>query len=64
MYLYKRVQPLGVVYYEVFKRKIGHEYKQLDKKCIMYPGNKDFGKWAWCCSTKERAIMYYNNENI
>lgn len=61
MYLYKRKLPAGVTYYEVFKRRIGHEYKQTDKKCITYPGNEDFGQWAKCCRSLDMAMEYYNN---
>ena len=45
-------------YYEVFRRKAlkaetinGHAYPEREA----YPSDKDFGVWAWCCSTLERA---------
>ncbi|MDH6342928.1 hypothetical protein M2480_002046 [Parabacteroides sp. PFB2-12] len=63
MYLYSRTLEAdpSVIYYEVFKRKIGNEYKQPDKKCVRYPGNEDFGKWAKCCRDREKAKQYYDN---
>ncbi len=51
--------PEAPVAYEVFKRKEGKPYtligKGADKKEYNYPakerfpGNEDFGKWAWAC---------------
>jgi len=61
MYLYRRL--IGgnpdIVYYEVFKKKIGHLYKSPEK-CIRYPGNEDFGKWAKCCRNYDKAKEYFN----
>jgi hypothetical protein len=52
--------------HEVFKIKIekekeifGRHYPEQEK----YPGNEDFGKWAWCFSGKNArkdAREYYN----
>jgi hypothetical protein len=36
------------VYYEVFERRFNRRFK-----CISYPTDKAFGKWAWCISKGE-----------
>ena len=64
MYLYKRVRPTGMTYYEVFKRRIGNVYRQVDKPCVLYPTNEAFGIWAWCSSYLGRTMKYYNAENL
>ena len=33
------------IYYEVFERRFNRRFK-----CISYPTDKAFGKWAWCIS--------------
>lgn len=46
-------------YYEVFRKKVrkanvmpnGVEYPDRE----VYPGDRDFGNWAWCCNTLERV---------
>jgi len=48
-YIYE-VSDLGVVWYEVFKRKENVRYL-----CISYPSNKSFGLWAWTTKNLERA---------
>lgn len=51
-----------VVAWEVFKRKIDQPKEifgiQLGEREI-FPGNEDFGKWAWALSIYERAIELY-----
>ena len=39
------------VYYEVFERRYNRRFK-----CISYPTDKAFGKWAWCISKGEDHI--------
>jgi hypothetical protein len=53
-----------VVGYEVFKRKIdkpkivfGIELGERE----IFPGNEDFGKWAWAVRTLERAEERFQN---
>lgn len=50
-------------FYEVFRIKIrpaeeafGREYPERE----IYPGNEDFGKFAWCYSQYENALRKYN----
>lgn len=47
-----------LVAYEVFKIKVDPPKVvfgiQLNEREI-FPANEDFGKWAWTCSTKEKA---------
>lgn len=49
--------------YEVFRIKI-EEPKEMFGKLYprreIYPGNEDFGKWAWCFSDKESAEKRYD----
>lgn len=51
-----------IVAWEVFKRKIDQPKEifgiQLGEREI-FPGNEDFGKWAWAPSIYERAIELY-----
>jgi hypothetical protein len=47
-----------LVGYEVFKIKVDSPKVvfgiQLNEREV-FPANEDFGKWAWACSTKEKA---------
>ena len=47
-----------LVGYEVFKIKVDPPKVvfgiQLNEREI-FPANEDFGKWAWACTTRERA---------
>lgn len=58
--IYKQtdVEDSVVVAYEVFKIKVDQPKIvfgiQLNEREI-FPANEDFGKWAWSCSTRERA---------
>lgn len=49
--------------WEVFKRKIDQPKEifgiQLGEREI-FPGNEDFGKWAWAPSLYERALEIYD----
>jgi hypothetical protein len=68
--LYKVSIPDTSAHFEVFKRKntpvcIDFEkriYSDTDFKEV-YPKTKDFGVWAWCISTKEKAEKLYNELN-
>ena len=49
--------------YEVFKIRIdkpkvifGISLPEREK----FPGHEDFGKWAWACSTMDRAMSRFN----
>lgn len=50
------------VAYEVFRLKVDKPKVvfgiELGEREI-FPGNEDFGKWAWVCSTKERALVKF-----
>lgn len=39
------------VYYEVFERRTNRRFK-----CISYPNDNAFGKWAWCISKGENHV--------
>ena len=47
-----------IVGYEVFKIKVDKPKVvfgiQLNEREV-FPANEDFGKWAWACSSRERA---------
>lgn len=54
-------------YYECFKKKTVNECTYKDGKFVIldtikyqYPSNSQFGLWAWCCNSYERAknIIY------
>jgi len=50
--------------YEVFKIKIMPETEIFGKiipEREKFPGNEDFGKFAWCLSSREKAEEIYNN---
>lgn len=53
-----------VVCWEVFKRKIDQPKVifgiELGEREI-FPGNEDFGKWAWAPSDYERALNIFEN---
>lgn len=55
--------------YEVFKKKVVQRLDYRDGKFIKldaykesYPNDEDFGTWAWCCSTLDRAMKYAMEE--
>lgn len=52
-----------VVAYETFRLKVDKPKVvfgiELGEREI-FPGNEDFGKWAWACSTKERALERFD----
>ena len=56
-----------VVAYEVFKRRVDPPKVvfgiQLNEREI-FPANEDFGKWAWSCSSLEKAEKrFFDLEN-
>lgn len=52
-----------VIAWEVFKRKIDPPKEvfgvQLGEREI-FPGNEDFGKWAWAPSRQDKAEFIFN----
>lgn len=51
-------------YYEIFKVKVSPPAEMFGKSYPereVYPGNEDFGKTAYCCTSKERAERRYQN---
>ncbi len=63
--IYEQIDPEEnyIVGYEVFRRKIdkpkvvfGVELGQRE----VFPGNEDFGKWAWSILDKVRALDRFN----
>jgi hypothetical protein len=64
--IYEQIEPEEnvIVGYEVFRRKIdkpkvvfGVELGERE----VFPGNEDFGKWAWSITDKERALDRFKN---
>jgi hypothetical protein len=64
--IYEQIEPEEnvIVGYEVFRRKIdkpkvvfGVELGEME----VFPGNEDFGKWAWSITDKERALDRFKN---
>lgn len=64
--VYEQIEPEDnvIVGYEVFRRKIdkpkvvfGVELGERE----VFPGNEDFGKWAWSITDKERALDRFKN---
>ena len=50
--------------YEVFKIKIKKEqtvFGRFYPNREVYPGNEDFGDWAWCFNNKIDAMTEYSN---
>jgi predicted transcriptional regulator YdeE len=43
------------VYYEIFQMRYHKPDRFHDDEFEVYPSDEDFGVWAWCCNTKERA---------
>jgi len=70
--IYEQIDPSinQVIGYEVFQIKIAKAYelqgKGADKKIYSYPmserfpGNENFGSWAWSFTNKESAIKKFN----
>lgn len=54
-YLYEIRTTSGSIYYEVFRHK---EHKSLD--IVNYPGNNDFGSWAWATPDLSKAHSIFN----
>jgi hypothetical protein len=63
--LYERSFDGSVKDYEVFKIMIHKKGRIIFKKVVQedtehYPSNAEFGRFAWSCSTKERAMELFN----
>lgn len=54
-YVYE-VNSGDMIYYEVFRKRINHQYG-----CISYPTNKAFGIWAFTTPNIERAFELLND---
>ena len=63
--IYEQIDPEDnlTVAYEVFKRRVdkpkiifGIQLPEREK----FPGNEDFGKWAWACTSLERALWRFD----
>ena len=62
-FIYEQVYSKGVNYYEVFKKVIAKETTiqgNFIPEHISFPGNEDFGNWAWVYRSKEKAIKKFN----
>ena len=67
--IYARTDPQGIIAYEVFKIKTRNAEKHLDwtkdyDRREIYPGNEDFGEWAWCCKSLDRAMWHFRRLEI
>ena len=68
-YIYERINGL-IKYYEVFKIKEVETLIDFENKIgsgefkHKYPKDNDFGVWAWCCASKERAYQYLEEINM
>jgi len=64
--MYEQIEPStgDTVGYEIFKRKIDKPKVvfgiQLNEREI-FPGNEDFGKWAWSITDEDRALERFNS---
>lgn len=63
--MYEQIEPSTgqTVGFEIFKRKIdkpkvvfGIQLKERE----IFPGNEDFGKWAWSITDEGRALERFN----
>lgn len=69
-YLYEVTTDGGNTYYEVFERN--HLYREnpnfksgnIESGEEMYPRDEDFGSWAWCVSTPERAVRCFTWDSV
>lgn len=65
-YIYERIHGLKK-YYEVFEIKESEILSDFEKKIgsgefkHRYPKDEDFGKWAWCCGSIDRAFEILND---
>lgn len=53
----------AVFYFEVFEKKIqsaGERFGKFYPEQIRFPGNEDFGKWAWTYRDEKKAIAKFN----
>jgi hypothetical protein len=63
--MYEQIEPSTgqTVGFEIFKRKIDKPKVvfgiQLNEREI-FPGNEDFGKWAWSITDEGRALERFN----
>ena len=67
-FIYERTMG-GTKCYEVFRRTLkstrgtlygkhaSGEYSHYE----VYPGNEQFGRWAWCCKTLDRALERFKS---
>ena len=67
-FIYCQEYTTDVKYYEVLKKVIAKETTIQGKvipEHIAFPGNEDFGNWAWVYRDKEKAIKHFNElENL
>lgn len=55
----------GNEYYELFRYKVAkpHPHDSGDWDMVeVYPGDEQFGVWAWCCSTKGTVVKTLKSE--
>ena len=70
-FIYERKSSSGRIYYEVFKKRVRNVPHTLQEdvnskyfECEVmeiYPGDEDFGKWAWFCTSKGRAYVRFES---
>ena len=62
-FLYRQEYTNEVKYYEVFKKVIAKEttiHGKIIPEHISFPGNEDFGNWAWSFRDHQKAIAEFN----
>jgi hypothetical protein len=62
-FVYEQTITPKIKYYEVFELRIQHEWEMngyFYPAKERFPGNEDFGIWAWTCRTLERAMKRFN----
>ena len=69
-FIYRQLYTKNVSYYEVFEKRIAKPSKIMGKDIpahIRFPGNEDFGKWAWSYrnpETAQKKFMELENKSL
>ena len=62
-FVYEQLITPEIKYFEVFELRIQPEREKFGKLYPTkerFPGNEDFGVWAWTCRTLEKAMERFN----
>lgn len=61
-FVFSQAYTPNLAYYEVFKRRVSKEcifHGKVIPERIAFPGNEDFGDWAWTFKSKEKAMQKF-----